>query len=438
MTKLDYIFIILLLNVHLFAVDFSTCKHLINRTSFGISSQELSSCVESKTYQEVVEKIITKKRIHRLTAPSFIKEIIRPPKKMRDLNATQRMEFRKELRSKQLDLKTWWFDKMLNTNDPFLEKMVLFWHNHFTSSLQKVRQPKPMYDQNQLFRKYALGNFRKFLHAILRDPAMLIYLDNRGNKQAHPNENLARELLELFTMGEGHYSEKDIKELARGLTGYGLNKNFEFKFQKKQHDFGEKSFLGQQGKFNADDMIEIILSKEETSLYIVTKLYKEFVSYTPNAQEIQRLAKLFRENNYELKPLMLAILTSDDFTDQINTANMIKSPVELVVGSLRSLGEKNFDAALGLKYMSRLGQNLLNPPNVKGWSGGKTWIDANTLLIRKEFLYKLTRGDDIIQIPLEQNRLAQILLPLKVYISPTSNKKRYLNLILQHPTYQLK
>ena len=327
---------------------------------------------------------------------------------------------------------------MLSTEQPFQEKMLLFWHNHFTSSQQKVKQPKLMYDQNQLFRKYALGNFKELLHAIVRDPAMLLYLDNRNNNKTHPNENLARELLELFTMGEGHYSEKDIKELARGLTGYTLNKNFEFIFRKKLHDFENKTFLGQEGKFDADAMIDIILEHEATAVYIVTKLYKEFVSYTPNKQEILRLAKLFQENNYELKPLMFAMLTSNDFIDEKNRATMIKSPIELVVGTLRSLNYRSFDAKLGLKYTQKLSQNLLNPPNVKGWSGGKTWIDANTLLTRKEFLHKLTRGDEMMNMSFNQETLAQTLLPLKVYITPTNNKKEYLEMILQHPAYQLK
>jgi len=427
------------LAMSLFGSDVEQCTHLLHRTSFGVSNLSLSSCLESKTYASFVQKMIDDSHeVDSNLSTTFTTSIMRPPHKMQKPTVQERKIFRKELQQQNLALKIWWFERMLKTEKHFQEKMVLFWHNHFTSSQQKVKQPKLMYDQNQLFRKYALGNFREFLHAMLRDPAMLIYLDNRGNKQAHPNENLARELLELFTMGEGHYFEKDVKELARGLTGYGLNKNFEFRFQKKQHDFGQKSFLGVKGKLSADDIVEIILSKEETSLFIVTKLYKEFVSYTPNAQEIQKLAKLFRESDYELKPLMLAMITSDDFTDKTKVASMIKSPVELIVGSLRSLEHKNFDAALGLKYMNTLGQNLLNPPNVKGWSGGKRWIDANTLLIRKEFLYKLTRGDEIMQIPLEQNRLTQILLPLKVYITPTEDKKKYLDLILQHPTYQLK
>jgi uncharacterized protein (DUF1800 family) len=295
-----------------------------------------------------------------------------------------------------------------------------------------------MYEQNRLFRKHALGNFKEFLHEVIRDPAMIIYLDNRNNNKTHPNENLARELLELFTMGEGHYSEKDIKELARGLTGYTLNKNLEFTFRKKAHDSDKKIFFGETGNFDADAMIEIILRQEATSIYIVTKFYKEFVSYTPNKQEIQRLAKLFQKNNYELKPLMFAILTSDEFINEKNRATMIKSPVELVVGTLRSLNYKSFDAKLGLKYTQKLRQNILNPPNVKGWSGGKTWIDANTLLTRKDYLHKLTRGDEIMHLDLNKSSLAQILLPVKVYITPTSNKKEYLNMILQHPIYQLK
>jgi uncharacterized protein (DUF1800 family) len=327
---------------------------------------------------------------------------------------------------------------MISTNDPFLEKMVFFWHNHFTSSIQKVRQPTLMYNQNELFRKHALGNFRELLHAIVEDPAMLIYLDNRANKKKHPNENLARELLELFTLGEGNYKEQDIKELARALTGYSLNKDLEFKFIKNMHDYGQKVFFGKKGKFDIHNMLDIILEQNKTSEFIVKKLWLEFVSYSPNDDEIIRLAAIFRENNYEIKPLMIAIFTSNYFTDKSNYAQMIKSPADIVVGSLRSLELGNFDTKIALKYFNRLGQSLLNPPNVKGWPGQKSWIDTNTLLVRKEFLQELTRGDDINHMQLKAEDFAKNLLPLDVYFILSKNKKEDLQTVLQHPTYQLK
>ncbi|RLA76948.1 MAG: DUF1800 domain-containing protein, partial [Epsilonproteobacteria bacterium] len=322
----------------------------------------------------------------------FAKKIIKPNKKHKDLNAEEREAFRENRRREKSAIKKWWMHKLIETNAPFEEKMVLFWHNHFTSSLKKVPQIALMYRQNQLFRRYALGNFAKMLHSIVEDPAMLIYLDNRANRKKRPNENFARELLELFTLGEGHYSEQDIKELARALTGYSIDKHMSFRFKKKLHDSGEKSIFGHRGDFNAHQAVDIILEQNATAEFIVGKLWKAFVSEESDDMEIKRLAQYFRDQKYELKPIINAILTSKAFMELSNRGTLIKSPIELIVGTLRTFNTTAFDLKIALQYSRRLGQDLLNPPNVKGWSGGKQWINANTLLIRKEFISRLTRA----------------------------------------------
>jgi len=368
---------------------------------------------------------------------------------MRELTIPERKAFRKKKHESHIALKKYWMEQMLKTDDPFLEKMVLFWHNHFTSSLKKVGQASLLCQQNQLFRAYAFGNFADLLHAIVEDPAMLIYLDNRGNRKGHPNENLARELLELFTLGEGNYSEDDIKALARALTGYSIDKNFHFLFRKRIHDHGQKVFLGKAGDFSAHDIIDIILEQKTTSLFIVKKLWHAFIDDAPNTEEVERLAEIFRENHYELKPLMQALLTSAYFTDPGRRGTMTKSPVELIVGTLRSFDYVNFDSRAAIQFSRRLGQDLFDPPNVKGWSGGKNWISTNTLLIRKGLLNRLTRGDAMkdlkydLFIPLKEGesreeRTAEILLPVKVFLTPAPKFNQTLRTVLQHPLYQLK
>lgn len=241
--------LLLIISPNVLATDLSQCIHLLNRVSFGIDSTTIDRCLKQKNYKYSVLDLTTRPRVldYKKT-PEFAKKILRPSIKIKDLNLADRRAFKKERRARQVALKAWWFKEMLTTEDPFLAKMLLFWHNHFTSSLRKVKQPALIYQQHQLLRKHALGNFAELLHAIIEDPAMLIYLDNRANKKSQPNENLARELLELFTLGEGNYNEEDIKEMARALTGYSLNKNLQFHYKKRIHNNSQKHFFGQEGQ----------------------------------------------------------------------------------------------------------------------------------------------------------------------------------------------
>lgn len=445
-----YALLLLLFSTSVQATEFKQCVHLLHRASFGLDSTHLNRCLQQADYKASVSDLMLRPRnFDSIKAPKFAENILRKPKKNSAQIKTERKVYRAELHKGRGALKNGWFKEMLITDDPFLEKMVLFWHNHFTSSLQKVKQPALIYQQHQLIRKYALGNFAELTHAIIEDPAMLIYLDNQANKKSEPNENLARELLELFTLGEGNYTDNDVKEMARALTGYSLGKNLQFKFKKRIHNNSQKQLFGQKGDFNAHDMLDIILAQEATSIFIVHKLWLEFIGYHPDAKEVKRLAKVFRQNHYEIFPLMTALLNSPFFTDAQVRGTMFKSPIEIIIGTLRRFNYLSFDPQTGVRYAIRLGQNLFDPPNVKGWPKGKTWINANTLLLRKTFLNRLTREQAMQQISNQlfkspaitgtlEEQMIKTLLPLPACMEPATNSFEALQDILQHPLYQLK
>ncbi|MBL8674034.1 MAG: DUF1800 domain-containing protein, partial [Rhodospirillales bacterium] len=217
------------------------------------------------------------------------------------------------------ELRNWWVEEMLATDQPFVERMTLFWHGHFTSSLQKVRFTPAIYRQNALFRRHALGNFATLLGEVARDPAMLLYLDGAQSRAGQPNENFARELFELFTLGEGHYTEADIKGAARAFTGWSIDRDTGlFRFYPALHDGGPKTIFGRTGNHGGDDVLGMLLQNPRVSEWIVGKLWREFVSFKPDAAEVKRLATVFREARYELRPLLRALLTSPAFRDAAN------------------------------------------------------------------------------------------------------------------------
>ena len=298
---------------------------------------------------------------------------------------------RETLREQAIELKAWWLREMLDSPTPLVEVMTLFWHNHFTSSLTKVKAPALLFRQNQLLRRHAVGNFRTLLHAIARDPAMLVYLDNARSRRQAPNENFARELLELFTLGEGRYSETDIKETARAFTGWSVDpESGSFAYRPRWHDGGEKRILGRRGAFDGDDVIDLLLARPETAELIVTKLWRQFISDTPDRAEVRRLARLFRDARYEIGPLLSALFTSDAFWAAENRGCLIKSPVDFIVGSLR-LFELPLRKDADMAWLSRrLGQDLFEPPDVKGWPGGNAWITGATLLDRQALIARVT------------------------------------------------
>ena len=279
-------------------------------------------------------------------------------------------------------LGVWWANRMLTTSRPLEEKLTLFWHGHFATGDAKVRDYRMMLAQNQMLRANASGRLRDLLVGILKDPAMLVYLDNGENVKSHPNENFGRELLELFTMGVGNYSERDVREAARAFTGW-TNDVLAFKFDREQHDFGEKTFLGKTGPLDGEDVIDTILAQPVTAEFVSGKIYRNFVRDEVPPAVRAELGRSFRASGYQIKPLLKRIFLSKDFYSPASTATQIKSPVVLVVSTYKKMGLRELPTIPDFgRLTAGLGQALFDPPNVAGWAGGRTWITPATLLQR--------------------------------------------------------
>jgi hypothetical protein len=284
-------------------------------------------------------------------------------------------------RAKLEELKLWWIDRMIRTKRPLEEKMTLFWHGLFVSSAVTVKNSFLLSKQNNLFRQYAVGNYKNLALAVSKDPCMLVYLNNNQNEKEHPNENYARELMELFTLGIGNYTEKDIKESARSFTGW-TNVGDQFVFNVREHDTGTKTFLGHTGNFTGEDIVDIIFEQPACSKYIATRLLKFFGTDEPDPALVNAVTTVVRQNNYNLQPVLRTLFASNWFYSPDVIDRQIKSPVQLVVGSLRALNvglaePKQVDNALKI-----MGQELFNAPTVKGWDGGRAWINTSTMFAR--------------------------------------------------------
>jgi uncharacterized protein (DUF1800 family) len=284
-------------------------------------------------------------------------------------------------------LGSWWVDRMIATPAPLQEKMTLMWHGHFASATgQKGITPAEGLAQNQLFRTYALGNICDLTHGIIKDPAMLKYLDNARSRKEHPNENLARELMELFTLGIGNYTEADVREGARALTGYSVIRGGGgFTFYERFHDDGQKTFLGKQGAFNGDQMVDIIFEQPAASRWFARKILNFFVYNDPEPDLVGAVAAMLVKNNFNTLPVMSTLLRSNVFYSERAYRALVKSPVEFVVGTYQLLGAGTVTRE-GLVAMARMGQILFRPPSVKGWDGGSTWLNSQTMLTRENFV----------------------------------------------------
>jgi uncharacterized protein (DUF1800 family) len=374
------------------AMGFDDARHLLVRTTYSASSAEIDSYARL-TRAQAVERLLAGTRKHPQTQLSAELDQWTPRSQIRALPEQERRAWLRQTIQKGQDLRGWWFKEMLVTDSPFTERMTMFWHNHFVSSLQKVRPTRLMYRQNLLLREHALGNFADLLHAVSRDPAMIVYLDNASNRKGHPNENFAREVMELFTLGEGNYTEQDIKEAARAFTGWGINgETGEFVFRPIAHDDGIKTVLGRSGPLNGADVLEILLAQPQSAELIVRKLWREFISPTPEEGEVKRIAEQFRASRYDIRTVLRAVLTSEHFYAAQNRASLIKSPIDLLVGTLRQFRFEIGDPYPFVVIARQLGQDIMTPPNVKGWPGGESWINASTLLARKQILERLFRS----------------------------------------------
>ncbi|MGC3965550.1 MAG: DUF1800 domain-containing protein [Rhodocyclaceae bacterium] len=369
-------------------------RYLLTRTGFAPTPAEIARyAVLSR--DEGVEQILDGVRTAPDTAlPKALDDYV-PPVRMRTLSEDERRELnRLQLREKGMELRAWWLGEMLHTSSPLTERMTLFWHNHFVSSQEKVKSAALMLDQNLLLRRFAVGNFGVLLHEVSKDTAMMLYLDAASNRKGQPNENFAREVMELFTLGEGHYTESDIKEAARAFTGWTIDPATGlFEYRHRLHDDGVKTIFGRTGKFDGDDVLDLLLARPETAQFISVKLWHEFGTPALSQADVDRVATALRQSRYEMRPALLALFTSDTFWAPSTRGALAKSPVDLVVGALRSMQVDANDPMPYVRTLRQLGQDLFAPPNVKGWPGNDTWINTATLLSRKQFLDRLARSD---------------------------------------------
>jgi uncharacterized protein (DUF1800 family) len=364
----------------------SAAAHLLRRAGFGGTAQEVAA-------------------LHALGLPGAVASLVRyeetpnpgmpdpgialrafPVEDLRSLSEEERRRARNEYqradREQFARVRGWWVERMLRTRRPLEERMTLFWHGLFTSSYRTVRNSYHMYMQNTLFRGLATGSFRELLHEVSRDPAMLRYLDGNRNRKGRPNENYAREVMELFTLGIGHYSEDDVKEAARAFTGWSFRGN-RFFFARRQHDDGEKTVLGRTGRWDGDDVCRMLLDHPATAKRLARRLLVHFVRERPDDATVDALAAVIVREDYAMKPVLEALFSSHAFYDEEAVGARIKSPIELLVGLSRTLGTADRVPGLAIARSAQaLGQSLMDPPNVKGWDGGRAWISTSTLLTR--------------------------------------------------------
>jgi len=358
-------------------------EHLYSRAGFGASARDIARALEwgpRKTVDELIEGEgwIEEPFYSRVRGGQEMRErMMRMPEDKRD---TVKKRMRREDAAQARDYLGWWMERILEGTDDLRERMTLFWHGHFTSSMQDVKNSHEMILQNQLLRRHALGNFGDMVHGIARDPAMLEYLDNDSNRKSRPNENFARELMELFTLGEGNYTEEDIKEAARAFTGW-TDRNGKFRFNRRQHDNGRKTVLGTTGNLDGDDVIDILLEQEVCARYLAGKLLRYFEGIEPPAERVERYAVLLRKEDYEMTPFLRALFLDPGFYRPGIVGGRVASPLDFLVGASRRMG-LDPPSRLVLVGAATLGERLFYPPNVKGWEGGDAWITTGSLMQR--------------------------------------------------------
>jgi len=357
-------------------------EHLFNRAGFGARPAEITSAVREGPEKLVGELLAG---FGEPGEPFFLDTSPRPSR--RDATSEEAYkkaidEYRREERRVLFGYSGWWIDQMVAGRDPLREKMVLFWHGYFTSSARDVKSTVAMVQQNQLFHRLALGNFRELIGSVIRDPAMIEYLDNNQNRRGNPNENLARELMELFSLGAGNYTEEDIKEAARALTGWRTNDDkSESAYVPRQHDSGTKTILGRTGRFDAKDLVDILLDQPACPRWLAGKLLVYFEGAEPSEARLAEYAALLKAQNYEIAPFLRHLFLDPRFYRDEIVGERISGPVEYLVGCTRRLG---LDVPPQLLWLGagQLGQRLFDPPNVKGWEGGEAWITTSSLLAR--------------------------------------------------------
>lgn len=370
--------------------------HLLRRAGFGGTPEQIDY-LHKLGRSKAVAYLVNYENVPVDPIPVRIERYRGRIRKLRGLDRDERQRARMALqqasRLQYARVTRWWIETMVSSPRPLQEKLVLFWHGHFTSGYREVKSSGALYDQNQLFREKANGNFRDLLLSITDDPAMILYLNTQQNRKGKPNENYARELMELFTMGEGQYTERDIKEAARAFTGISIDlQTGKSVYRSRRHDFGEKTFLGHTGELEPADIIDIILDQPATARFMARKFWEFFAYENPEPEIVDGLADVLRKNHYDFKPMLTAMFESDAFYGPRARFTHIKSPIELLVGTMRTLEIAPVDTESMVVGLQAMGQTPMQPPNVKGWDGGETWITSSTLFNRYNVLGRLISG----------------------------------------------
>ena len=396
---------------------FDQARHLLWRAGFGATPAQISA-IASMGPERAVDYLLETPDAGGAApaADLFDRNIMRPyneeerrmaanARRSRDEDTLARLRAMRQQaqvqdRRQMREIQRWWLTRMIETPRPLEEKMTLFWHGHFATSYRTIEDSYHMYLQNQRFRRHALGNYGELLHEIIKDPAMLAYLDNNDSRKGRPNENLARELMELFSMGVGNYSENDIKEGARALTGYTFRDD-EFVLDRDNHDGGRKRIFGRTGEYNGESFVTAILAQRATGVYMTRKLYAFFVSDLPDDPRdfspavnsvLDKMRTTFVRQRYAITPLLRELFLSRHFYSDAVVGQRIKSPAELVVGGVRELRTPVRELTTLLDAMALMGQSLFFPPSVAGWAGGRAWINTSTMFVRQNTLAFLLTG----------------------------------------------
>ena len=383
-------------------------KHLLLRAGFGANLSQIKN-LDQVSLTEIWKKLATNDPLIPIqlkeAGPDFDYQ------QLSKMDAEMKKEVQKKNRRSNLEINLKFLNQMVHSEDQLREKIAFFWHGHFATRVVNSRFNLQLLNT---IREKSLGNFGDLLKAVSQSPAMLQFLNNQQNKKGHPNENFAREVMELFTLGRGNYTEKDVQEGARAFTGWSFLPDGSFFERPRQHDFGPKTFLGKTGNFDGNDALNIILEQKGTAKFIVTKIYKFFVNEKINPGIIEHLSDQFYDSKYDIKKLMTEIFTSKWFYNEENIGAKIKSPIELMAGIMRTLPMQLEKPENLIVYQKLLGQMLLYPPNVAGWPSGNSWIDSSTLMLRLQIpqiwsglrpLELEAKTDDDVEMGLKNNQM---------------------------------
>ena len=374
----------------------TTASHLLKRTVFGSTMQDINELLNIG-FENSIGNILSDEEIPNPPADWVNEEI----PDWNSLSSQETQEIIQSYHNRMRVLQKWWAQRLINGLLNITEVMTLFWHSYFASAYSKVFYPQAMYQQNNVFRTYCMGNFKDLLRNVTFGPAMMIWLDISGSRKEAPNENFARELMELFTLGVDNYTQNDVIAAASAFTGYvtnGLDTNYDFDTMEgwgywwtDWHDFEDKTFMNQTGPWTGDDIINIILEREECAIHICKKIHKWFLYDNSNMEFIENMAEILRSNNYELKPALEYFFSNEHFYHSDFIGSNIQNPVQLYLGSIKRLKMENqpFDINFFTEIQNHLNMILFEPPDVNGWVGYRSWINSNTLPLRKAMLCAL-------------------------------------------------